>query len=302
ASAVDGPVDGWRDKRIATLEPDSIVALDVVRGKDRYALKRTGKRWTLNGQTTDSAAVARYLDRLKTITAAGFATPREVDSTKARRGVRRLSVRGGRGVLLSLACDSTASGFLVHHLAGVGGEGATVYRMNTWDVDGVTPASRSLKKYPLGFAQFAVYFAGLTWRTSPSRGASRCSSPGLPTGRAAVLQLRAPRLQRLAAGRDQRQAHGKLDHGGGRGPRAGNGLPFPSAAGVLRHSGGPSVRGTGVREPLPPEAAVRSGGGGARRGLGQDGTGIREAVERLARDHRQAAPVRERGRGRERGG
>ena len=146
AAAVDRPVDDWRDKRIAALEPDSIVALDVVRGKDRYALKRAGKRWTLNGQTTDSAAVARYLDRLKTITALGFATPRDVDSTKARRGVRRLSVRGGRGVLLSLACDSTASGFLVHHLAGVGGEGATVYRMNTWDVDGVTPASRSLKK------------------------------------------------------------------------------------------------------------------------------------------------------------
>ena len=117
-----------------------------MRGKDRYALKRTGKRWTLNGEATDSAAVARYLDRLKAITAVGFATPRDVDSTKARRAVRRLSVRGGRGVLLSLACDSTASGFLVHHLAGVGGEGATVYRMNFWDVDGFTPASRSLKK------------------------------------------------------------------------------------------------------------------------------------------------------------
>jgi hypothetical protein len=32
----------------------------------------------------------------------------------------------------------------VRHLAGVGGEGATVYRMNVWDVDGVTPASRAL--------------------------------------------------------------------------------------------------------------------------------------------------------------
>ena len=145
AAAVDRPVDDWRDKRIAALEPDSIVALDVVRGKDRYALKRSRERWALNGQATDSAAVARYLERLKTITAAGFAAPAAVDSAKAR-AVRRLTVRGTHGVVLTLAFDSTASGFLVHHVAGAGGEGATVYRMNVWDVDGVTPASRSLKK------------------------------------------------------------------------------------------------------------------------------------------------------------
>jgi len=53
-------------------------------------------------------------------------------------------VRGAHGVLLTLAFDSTAAGFLVHHLAGAGGEAATVYRMNFWDVDAVTPASRSL--------------------------------------------------------------------------------------------------------------------------------------------------------------
>ncbi len=143
ASVVDRPVDGWRDKRIAALEPDSIAALDVVRGKDRYSLKRGGKGWTLNGQATDSAAVARYLDRLKTITAVGFAAPAAVDSAKSR-AVRRLGVRRGRDVLLTPAFDSTTSVFLVHHLAGVGGEGATLYRMNFWDVDGLTPASRSL--------------------------------------------------------------------------------------------------------------------------------------------------------------
>ena len=126
------------------LDLSQFAGLDVVRGKDRYTLKRAGKHWTLNGQATDSAAVARYLDRLKAITAAGFATPKDVDSTNALRAARRLTVRGGRGVLLSLACDSGATGFIVRHLAGVGGEGSTVYRMNTWDVDGITPASRSL--------------------------------------------------------------------------------------------------------------------------------------------------------------
>ena len=137
--------DDWRDKRIATLEPDSITALDVERGKDRYTLKRAAKRWTLNDRATDTAAVRRYLERLKSITAAGFATAKEVDSTKALRPKRRLSVLGRGGVLLSLAFDSTATAFVVRHLGGLGGEGSTVYRMNTWDVDGVTPASRSLE-------------------------------------------------------------------------------------------------------------------------------------------------------------
>jgi hypothetical protein len=48
-------------------------------------------------------------------------------------------------VLVSLTFDSTATAFLVRHVAGAGGEGTTVYRMNTWDVDGMTPASRSLE-------------------------------------------------------------------------------------------------------------------------------------------------------------
>ena len=140
---VDRTVDGWRDKRIATLARDSIVALDVVRGKDRYAVRRAGARWTMNGQATDSAALGRYLDRLTTIAASGFATPVALDSVKAR-AVRRLTVRGVHGVLLTLAFDSTSSGFLVHHVAGAGGEGATMYLMTFWDVDGLTPASRSL--------------------------------------------------------------------------------------------------------------------------------------------------------------
>jgi hypothetical protein len=142
---VERRAEDWRDKQIATLVPDSIRAVDVERGKDRYALRRAGKTWTLNGRAVDSLAIHRYLDRLKSIAAAGFATPKEVDSTKALQPKRRLSVRGAHALVLSLAFDSTPTGFVVRHLGGVGGEGATVYRMNTWDVDAVTPASRSLE-------------------------------------------------------------------------------------------------------------------------------------------------------------
>ncbi len=145
ATLLDRPTDDWRDKRIAALEPDSIRGVDVARGTDRYAVRRVGARWLVNGGAADSAAVARYLAKLRTITAAGFATPPQVDSTRARRPSRRLTLRGAGGtVLLALAFDSTATTFLVRHLAGLGGEGTTVYRMNLWDVDGLTPASRSL--------------------------------------------------------------------------------------------------------------------------------------------------------------
>src|SRR5437867_9032410 len=118
----------------------------------RSTLTRGPKAWVLNGGVADSGAVARYLERLRAIVASGFATPRQADSARAARAARptrRLTVRGPRGsVLLSLAFDTTATGFLVRHLAGSGGEAATVYRMNAWDVDGLTPASRSLLRTP----------------------------------------------------------------------------------------------------------------------------------------------------------
>jgi hypothetical protein len=149
AALLERGADDWRDKRIAALEPDSIAAIDVVRGRDRYTLRRAGRAWRVNGAAADSAAVARYLERLRAITASGFAEPQTADSLKARRAVRRFTARTATGrVLLALAFDSTATGFLVHRVAVEGGRATPVYRMNFWDADGVTPASRSLAAAP----------------------------------------------------------------------------------------------------------------------------------------------------------
>ena len=87
---------------------------------------------------------------------------------------------------------------------------------------------------------------------------------------------------------------------GRRGPGAGDGLPPAPAAGVLRPAGRSPLRGAGVREPLPAEAAARPGRGGPRRRLGQDGPRLRQAAQRIAGDHRQAAAVGQRRRGAER--
>jgi hypothetical protein len=147
AQLVDRAADEWRDKRIAAVPPDSVVAVDVERGKDRYTLRRDGKAWTLNGAATDSGAVARMLEKYGSIMAAGFATPQQADSARAMRPARRLTVRGAQGVtLLSLVFDSISGGFWVRRARGAapGGESGTVYRMNAWEVDGLTPAGQTL--------------------------------------------------------------------------------------------------------------------------------------------------------------
>jgi len=58
-SLADRTAEEWRDKRIAALAPDSVTLVEVERGKDRYALRRAGKAWTLDRAAADSGAVAR---------------------------------------------------------------------------------------------------------------------------------------------------------------------------------------------------------------------------------------------------
>ena len=153
ASLADRTADEWRDKRIAAVGPDSVVLVDVERGKDRYALTRAGKAWKLDGAAADSGAVARLLDKYRTVTAAGFASPAQADSARAQRSAargqrpaRHLTLRSARGTLVALVFDSIPGAFWVRRTGGVapGGEPGTLYRMNAWDVDGLTPASRSL--------------------------------------------------------------------------------------------------------------------------------------------------------------
>ncbi len=153
ASLADRTADDWRDKRITALAPDSIALIDVERGKDHYSLRRAGKRWTLAGGgagagagAPDSGAVARLLEKYRSVSATGFASQPQADSARAMRPARRVSLRDARGVLLvALVFDSTASGFWVRGTGGAAaGEAGTVYRMNAWDVDGLTPTRGAL--------------------------------------------------------------------------------------------------------------------------------------------------------------
>ncbi len=136
------PLDEWRDRQIGGVPKDSIARVEIERGSKRYALTRQGTRWMLvPGGAADSTAVANFLNDLGNIQAAGFATPAQADSLKFAPAKRRLTVLGpDRKPRLQLVFDSTKSGTWAR--ADTGG---TVWRLEGWSADQITPADSTLK-------------------------------------------------------------------------------------------------------------------------------------------------------------
>jgi hypothetical protein len=141
---VGRPVDDWRDRQIGAVVPESIAVVEIQRAGRRTTLRKRGTRWLLSsGAPADTAAVTRFLEHFRTVSAAGFATERQADSLRFARPRARVSVRGtGDRLLLALTFDSTASGYWVRRP-----EGATVYRLDFWQVDQLTPAEDALKRH-----------------------------------------------------------------------------------------------------------------------------------------------------------
>lgn len=138
-------VDDWRDKQIAAVPPESIAAVEVMRGGKRYGLRREKTGWSISSlphATADSAAVAKFLEQFRHLSATGFATPSQVDSLRSSRPVRRVTVRaeGGRE-LLALALDTAAVGFWARRQGD-----PIVYRLEYWQVDQLTPSEQGLAK------------------------------------------------------------------------------------------------------------------------------------------------------------
>ena len=141
---VGRPADDWRDRQIGAVAPESIAVVEIQRAGKRSTLRKRGSAWVLStGARADSAAVARFLEHFRNLGAAGFATERQADSISFARPHARVSVRGtGARTLLALAFDSTASGYWVRKP-----EGGTVYRLEFWQVDQLTPSEDALKSH-----------------------------------------------------------------------------------------------------------------------------------------------------------
>jgi hypothetical protein len=144
-TVVGRPADDWRDRRISAVVPDSIAAVEIQRAGKRFTLRKRGTAWMLSsGAPADSAAVARFLEHFRSVSATGFATARQADSLRFARPARRVALRGaGARALLALTFDSTASGYWVRT-----SEGGTVYRLDSWHVDQLTPAADVLLSHP----------------------------------------------------------------------------------------------------------------------------------------------------------
>ena len=136
-------LDDWREKTVGALIPDSVGAVELVRGTRRAVLERRDSTWRLGTAAADSAGVARLLDRYRIVTAAGFPTAAQLDSTFRGRAERRVVVRDRAGiVLLDVEFDSTAEFWWARR---PGANQALVYRFNSWDVDGLVPADSTLR-------------------------------------------------------------------------------------------------------------------------------------------------------------
>ena len=142
AEVLERSQDEWRDRRIAGVAADSVARIEISRGKRSYAVRRDGAGWMLApGGPADSAAVAALLADYGQVEAAGFATKAQGDSARLARPDRRAALLRADGTpLVTLAFDSTANGFWVQ-----AGRDSTVYRVDTWFADRLTPADSSLR-------------------------------------------------------------------------------------------------------------------------------------------------------------
>lgn len=146
------PAEQWRDHRIAAVIPDSVRRIAIERGARRYELSAEPHGWRLAQAAADSAKVAAFLGRFRDLEAAGFATPAQADSALHHAPRRRVTLRGtSGGPLLALTIDSTASGYWVRR------EGdSTVYRMDSWNADPLTPADSTFRAAPRAAASPAA--------------------------------------------------------------------------------------------------------------------------------------------------
>lgn len=141
-SAMDRPLDDWRDKTVADVSPDSVQRVEVTRGRTTYALVRTGKSWHLaTGAAADSGAVARLLAQYHPASAIGFAKAAQADSVTFTRPTARVRIfTSGPAPVIDVAFDSTKSAVYARAQSG-----STVYLLESWTLTQTAPTERSVE-------------------------------------------------------------------------------------------------------------------------------------------------------------
>ncbi len=140
--AVDRNETDWRDKRILSIEPDSVGRVEARRSEGAYTLIRGDNGWVIGrGGETDSAAVHRMLTQYNSLEASGFVTPAQVDSTDFTRPDRTVTLYGlGDETLASLAFDSTSAAYWVKVESD-----SVIYRILQWKANQMIPVDSTLR-------------------------------------------------------------------------------------------------------------------------------------------------------------
>src|SRR5439155_1120759 len=150
--------------------PADVDTISLIKGKDSIVLARqSATAWTVNGRRAALDGVNELLHALHDSAPPELVAQDSssfgrlnVDGATGRRlrvhrpgqpvregviGGRGSEYGSARGMSVALVFDSIPGAFWVRRTGGAapGGETGVVYRMNAWDVDGLTPASRSLK-------------------------------------------------------------------------------------------------------------------------------------------------------------
>jgi hypothetical protein len=141
ANLAERTLDDWRDKVIARLEPDSVQEMRIERGRATTTLRRADGGWRLGTAAADTGAVRRMLEQWRNLSAVGFATPAQEDSTDFRRPERKVTLLGRQGPLVELALDSAPFWWWVQKA-----QGGPIYRLESWRLDQLLPADSSLRQ------------------------------------------------------------------------------------------------------------------------------------------------------------
>jgi hypothetical protein len=138
--------DEWRDRRMASVPADSVVEVEVHRGRSSYRLAREAGGWRFGrgGALADSAAVRSLLGAYARLDADGFASEAQSDSARWDRPERRVRLfRADGSPLITLLADSAAGGFWTRV-----DSGEVVYRLESWTVDRLAPPDTTLRATP----------------------------------------------------------------------------------------------------------------------------------------------------------
>lgn len=143
SQAVGHTLTDWRDKTVVSVLPDSIRRVEIEHRGTHYALVRAGRDWRLtSGAVADSQAVAQLLGRFHPLSATGFATRAQADSLHFSHPVARVTMYAGRAApVVDLAFDSTNA-----YAWARADSGATVYEIESWRLDELVPAEKTLRK------------------------------------------------------------------------------------------------------------------------------------------------------------